>query len=112
MTIHIIRDRATKEQLKEMLQTLGVYIKLAVDIDLGILAGGGELHADCESVLLEDGSEQHNIWGADWYLDLQEVTYQSFINIRPSQNNRSMKIQDLEIQARVEQIVRRLLGDT
>jgi hypothetical protein len=109
--IYIIRDRTTKEQLDEMLQMLSTYIKLAVDIDRNILAGGGELHADCESVLLEDGSEQQNIWGADWYPDLQEVTYQSFINIRPSQNNRSMEIQDLEIQAKVEKIARKLLGD-
>ncbi len=55
--IHIIRDRATKEQLDEMLQMLGSYIKLAVDIERNILAGGAEFHVDCESVLLEDDSE-------------------------------------------------------
>jgi len=55
--IYLIRDHATKEQIDEMLQTLDTYIKLAVDIERGILAGGGEFHADCESVLLEDGSE-------------------------------------------------------
>jgi hypothetical protein len=27
-----------------------------------MLAGGGVLHADCEAVLLEDGSDQTNIW--------------------------------------------------
>lgn len=40
-----------------MLQTLGTYVKLAVDIRRGILAGGGTLHADCEAVLLEDDSQ-------------------------------------------------------
>jgi hypothetical protein len=109
--IYLIREKSTKVQTDEMLQVLGVYIKLAVDIDRGILAGGGEFHADCESALLEDGSEQQNVWGADWYPDAQEVTYESLINIRPSQNNRSMEIQDVAIREKVEQIVRELLGD-
>ena len=56
--INLIQDRATKEQLEEMLEILSSYIKLAVDIERGIWAGGGELHADCEAVLLENGSKQ------------------------------------------------------
>ena len=64
--IHIIRFRATQQQIEEMLQTLGAYIKLAVDIQRGVLAGGGVMHADCESALLDDGSRQENVWGADW----------------------------------------------
>ncbi|MEQ9622641.1 DUF5674 family protein [Coleofasciculus chthonoplastes] len=87
-----------------------LYIKLAVDIQRGILAGGGEFHADCETVLLEDGSEQVNIWGADWYPDSQTVTYESLINIRPRQNNRSMEILDLGIRDQVANIVHNLLG--
>ena len=55
--IHIIRERATPQQMQEMLQDLGTYIKLAVDIEREILAGGGTLHADCEAALLEDGSK-------------------------------------------------------
>jgi hypothetical protein len=109
--IHIIRDRATKEQLDEMLQMLGTYIKLAVDIERNILAGGGEFHADCESALLEDDSEQKNIWGADWNPFTQEVTFESFINIRPSHNNRSMEIQDVLIRDRVALITKNLLGN-
>jgi len=108
--IHIIHDRATKEQLDEMLQMLGTYIKLAVDIERNILAGGGEFHADCEAALLENDSEQKNIWGADWNPFTQEVTFESFINIRPSQNNRSMEIQDVLIRDRVAQITKNLLG--
>lgn len=108
--IHIIRSRATKRQLEEMLQVLGEYIKLAVDIQRGILAGGGVLHADCESALLEDGSQQGNIWGADWSPSSQQVTYESLINIRPRQNNPSLEILDPAIQQRVTEITRQLLG--
>jgi hypothetical protein len=44
-----------------MLEALGDYVKLAVDVRGGILAGGGILHADCESALLEDGSQQEDV---------------------------------------------------
>ena len=53
--------------MRQMLEALGIYIKLAVDIELGILASGGELHADCEQFLLASDSQQANVWGADWY---------------------------------------------
>jgi len=108
--IHIIRSGATKDQMDEMLQILGAYVKLAVDIQRGILAGGGALHADCESVLLEDGSKQEDIWGADWNPQIQQVTYEALINIRPRQNNRSMEILDPTIRERVAQITHQLLG--
>lgn len=109
--IHIIRDRATPEQMQDMLEALELYIKLAVDVDLGILAGGGELHVDCEQMLLIEGSEQANVWGADWYPFQQRVGYESIINIRPSANNRSMAIQSPALRDRIDQIVKSLLGE-
>ena len=109
--IHIVRKRATPQQIQEMLQGLETYIKLAVDVERGILAGGGTLHADCESALLEDGSEQADIWGADWNPTSQQVTYGALINIRPRQDNRSMEILDPEIRKRVAQITYQLLGE-
>ena len=56
--IYLIQERGTQEQIEEMLEILGSYIKLAVDIERRILTGGGELHADCEALLLENGSKQ------------------------------------------------------
>ena len=109
--IYIIRDKATPEQIKDMLEMLQAYIKLAVDIDRRILAGGGAMHADCESVLLDDGSQQEFIWGADWDPSAQQVTFESLINIRPRQNNPSMEILDSTIQEKVAEITIRLLGD-
>jgi Protein of unknown function (DUF5674) len=107
--IHLLRARATSQQMTEMLEVLEVYVKLAVDIEREILAGGGALHADCEAVLLADGSQQENIWGADWIPTTQEVRYEALINIRPRQNNRAMTILDPKIRARVEQVVKPLL---
>ena len=109
--IYIIREKVTPEQIKDMLQMLESYIKLAVDIERGILAGGGAMHADCESVLLDDGSQQEFIWGADWDPAAQQVTFESLINIRPRQNNPSMEILDSNIQEKVAEVTRRLLGD-
>jgi len=109
MKIHLLRARATKEQLNEMLAALGSYIKLAVDIRRGILAGGGILHADCEAVLLDDGSKQEDLWGADWIPSTQQVRFEALINIRPDQNNPSMEILDSSTRDRIADIVRRLL---
>jgi len=109
MTIHIIRTPATPERIAEMRQMFDEFIKLAVDVEHAILAGGGEMHADCESFLLRDGSEQKNIWGADWVPDEAEVRFESFINIRPNQNNPAMTILDPGLRAQVEKIVRGLL---
>jgi hypothetical protein len=108
--IHLIRSRATEQQMADMLQPLGTYIKLAVDIRRGVLAGGGVMHADCEAALLEDGSRQEEVWGADWNPAAQQVTFESLINIRPRQNNPSMDILNPALRERVAEIAQRLLG--
>lgn len=107
--IHIIRTPATQQQIDEMMQSLETYIKLAVDIERGILAGGGVMHADCEAVLLEDGSSQEDTWGADWNPAARQVTFESLINIRPRQANPSMEILDPQRRERVAHITRQLL---
>lgn len=106
--IHLLDSSPTPQQLSEMLEELEDYVKLAVDIERGVVAGGGALHADCEAALLANSSRQENIWGADWIPQIREVRYESFINIRPSQNNPAMTILDPAIRNRVEEIVRGL----
>jgi hypothetical protein len=68
-----------------------------------------ELHADCEALLLADGSQQEDVWGADWVPSTQQVTYEALINLRPRQDNLSMEILDPSIRQRVVEIVRRIL---
>jgi hypothetical protein len=109
MKIHIIRQRATQTEIQQMLEELETYIKLAVDIKRNILAGGGEYHADCEEVLLEDGSRQEDVWGADWYPESWTLEFGALINIRPHQGNRGMEIEHPELRERVETVVRNLL---
>ncbi len=105
MHIHLIKNKASRQQITEMLTTLETYIKLAVDVDRKILAGGGELHADCEAVLLNDGSKQENVWGANWIPLQKKVGYEAMLNISTRRNNPSMEIQDPRIRKLVEAIV-------
>lgn len=109
--IHLIKERATPSEIKEMLEALKSYIKLAVDIKREIVAGGGMLHADCEAALIDEGSRQVDIWGADWIPSSKEVRFEALINIRPRQKNRSMLIEDNGIRLKVERIVKEKLGD-
>jgi hypothetical protein len=67
------------------------------------------MHADCEAVLLDDGSSQEALWGADWNPASRQATFESLINIPPRQNNPSMEILDPQRRERVAQIVRQLL---
>ena len=106
----IFREPTTSGKIIEMAEPFfGLRIKLAVDVTREILAGGGELHFDCEQLLLDDGSQQENIWGADWYPLTKEVGFESIINIRPRQQNMTMGVRDLQLKARIEKIVRYLL---
>ena len=107
MTIHLLRQPATESQAQEMLETHETFIKVAVDIHLGILSGGGEFHADCESVLMEEGSRREDVWGADWIPAEQAVRFGALINIRPRVNP-GMEIQEEAIRRQVEAIVRKL----
>ena len=109
MKIHILRENVTPKEIEEMLQELETYIKLAVDVERSIVAGGGEYHADCEEVLLEDGSRQEDIWGADWYPESRRMEFGALINIRPQQGNHGMEIEDPRLREKIEIIVRRLL---
>ena len=93
-----------------MLEELDPVIKIAVDTRRNNLAGGGIMHADCEAILIEDGSGQNDIWGANWIPTTQTVEFEALINIRPNQQNLSMTIQDPIIKQQIEKIVKKLLG--
>jgi hypothetical protein len=108
--IHVLQQKVTAQQTQDMLEVYGTLIKVVVDIRRRILAGGGEMHADCESALLDEGSEQDDLWGANWYPTDQRVEFESLINIRPRLGNRGILIQSQEIRREVDAITRGLLG--
>ena len=108
--IYILHTKATIEQLTHMLQEYENMVKIVVDIRRRVLAGGGEMHSDCESALLEDGSEQDDLWGANWYPAEQRIAFESLINIRPRLGNRNILIQSEGLRQQVESVTRDTLG--
>lgn len=108
--IYLLDRPANEQEMAGMLEVYPTLIKIVVDIRRGLLAGGGEMHADCESVLLDDGGEQDDLWGANWYPAEQRIEFESLINIRPALGNRSIVIQSQDVRRAVEAITRRILG--
>ena len=105
----VIKKKATKEEIKEMAQDLDGYVKLVVDIERQILTGGGERHVEGEQRLLQDGSEQQDLWGGGLDLETNEIDYNSIINLRPSQNNPSRDILSTTIRKDFDKIAKDLL---
>ncbi|RPH57734.1 hypothetical protein EHM82_00620 [bacterium] len=111
----VIADR--KLSPSELARLVGAYfesmVKYVVDIERRLAAVGGELHADAEKLLLEAGSRQSDLWGANYYPGRGPdkcIEYTSLINIRPAQGNRSMLIGDPEIRERVREVTFALIG--
>jgi hypothetical protein len=77
--------------------TFGDFVKAVVDLDRGIIAVGGELQADEEALLLNNGSTQENLWGINIYPELSGddmIEFDSMINVRPREGNRSRTVED------------------
>lgn len=111
--IRIINDKVALAELKKIAEErFGDMVKAVVDIEQKILAIGGEMHADEEWVLLENGSAQANLWGVNLYPGLTDddfVEFDSMINIRPRQGNRSRNVEDEKVRAKILAVVNLLI---
>lgn len=105
----IVRKKATKSEIEKLAKHFVGYIKVVVDIERGILAGGMDRHADEEKDLLNNGSLQRNLWGGGLDLETKEIDYNSIINLRPNQDNPSRDIMSSEVRYKFAKIVRDLL---
>ena len=109
MDIQIIQDKISLDELKKLApKNYGDMIKAVIDIEQKILAIGGELHADAEALLLEQGSQQKDLWGFNIYpekLKEEIIEYTSLINIRPHQENHSLEVESKEIRIKIAQIL-------
>ncbi|KJJ85215.1 hypothetical protein OMAG_000927 [Candidatus Omnitrophus magneticus] len=105
----IIQKNITLNEITSMaLSIFGNFVKAVVDIEREIIALDAELHSDLEALLLENGSKQKNIWGINIYPDMQGadfIEFDSMINLRPSQGNRSRNVENKEIQKKIIAIV-------
>jgi hypothetical protein len=109
----IITDGISREELAEMSKKMfGNLVKAVVDIEKKIMAIDADLHADEEALLLENGSAQKNLWGINFYPELigeDFVEFDSMINLRPAQGNRSRGVDDLEVQKKILEIIDKLV---
>jgi len=105
----IIKTSITNNELNSIAKVIfGDMIKAVVDIEKEIIAIDAELHSDLEALLLENGSKQENLWGVNFYPEIvgeDFLEFDSMINIRPSQNNRSRGVESELIQDKITEIV-------
>lgn len=109
----VLERRIERADLGRLLRLFGDMIKYVVDVERGVIAIGGELHADAEQVLLEQGSRPADLWGANYYPGRGRegcIEFTSLINIRPARGNRSMEVEDPAIRERIRALTLALVG--
>lgn len=109
----IIDAPVEKSELAELAkERFGDLVKAVVDIDREVMAIGGELHSDEEALLLENGSKQKDLWGINIYPDKsgeELIQFDSIINLRPSQGNRSRDVTDPTARQKILKIIEKLI---
>ncbi len=112
--ILVLRDPIPPEELGRLAhETFVDMVKYVVDIERGVIAVGGQLHADAEQVLLEDGSRPGDLWGANYYHGRGRescIEYTALINIRPARGNPGMEVQDPAVRERMRTLTHALIG--
>jgi Protein of unknown function (DUF5674) len=113
MPIRILNTPVTLDELRRLAaDQFGDFVKAVVDMGRGVMAIGGELHADEEATLLDEGARQADLWGINLYPDrplAEMVEFDSMINVRPSQSNRSRGVEDPTVRRQIQLIVERLV---
>ena len=112
--LQVVRFPVTLTGLEAMAERMfGNLVKAVVDVERGIMAVGGEMHADEEALLLDDGSPQASLWGINLYPaefgSSRFIEFDSVINIRPSQGNRTRSVDDAGARAAITAVVDRLV---
>lgn len=103
-------DTISLTELSEMAEKMyGTLVKADVDVAKKIVVVDMEMHADGEAYLLENGSKQEDLWGINLYPANfgkdDFIEYDSMINLRPSQNNRSRDILDSSVRQQIREMI-------
>lgn len=114
MEIKIVKDSIKREELVNMArEQFGDLVKAVVDVGQGIMAVGGELHADEEVLLIErEGSKREHVWGINIYPEKTGedwIEFDSVINLKPSFDNRSRGVNNPAVQEKIRKIVEKLV---
>ena len=109
--MEILTEKITVAVLKSMAEKMfGNLVKAVVDVRLKKMAVDAELHSDEESLLLEAGSRQQDLWGINVYPDIERkspdfIEFDSMINLRPSQGNKSRGVDDAGTREKIITVV-------
>jgi hypothetical protein len=110
----VLEQRIEHVVLRRLVERFEDMVKYVVDVERRVIAIGGEMHSDAEQVLLESGSRQAEMWGANYYPGRGReacIEFTALINIRPSAGNRGMEVQDQALRARIQEITSALVGE-
>lgn len=113
--LRILNEPVTRAELARLAESgFGDMVKAVVDVRRGMMAIGGELHSDEEAALLDNGSEQRDLWGINLYPGepgAEMIEFDSMINVRPSQRNRSRDVGDEAVREAIRVIVGRWIEE-
>ncbi|MBM3283576.1 hypothetical protein FJY90_05025 [Candidatus Gottesmanbacteria bacterium] len=101
----------TKAEIDKLKELFAVYIKTVVDIQRKVCSAGCDRHFESEKLLLEQGSDQKDLWGGGIDLETKIIDCNSFINIRPAQNNSSNEILDEKIRNQFIRVMEYFFGE-
>ena len=107
--MQILQQPISRENLKEVAKnTFGDMVKCVADVRLGAIAIDADLHADLERLLLDNGSNQEDLWGFNlWVEETGDdfIEFDSLINIRAWQGNPSRDILNPGVRDAIVKIV-------
>ena len=111
--MRIIEKKISILELQKMAeQMFGNLVKAVVDVEKKIMAVDGELHSDEEALLLKKGSQQKDLWGINIYPEIKNdgwIEFDSMINLRPSLQNLSRGVDNVNIRRKIKKIVNKLV---
>ena len=108
--------KITLSELREMADKMfGEMVKANVDVAKKLIVADAELHSDIEQFMLDNGSRQEDLWGINLYPEQfgtpDFIEFDSMINIRPRQGNRSRYVEDVALRVLITKIVKGAITD-
>lgn len=112
--MQLVNEKIALDELKKMsLKMYNQLVKAVIDIQQEVMVVDAQLHADEETILLENGSEQEYLWGINLYPEKfgtpDFIEFDSMVNIRPSWGNFSRDVENPDIQKNIIKIVNKLV---
>lgn len=96
----------TQEEIDKLKEKFDSYIKTVIDLNKRICSAGCDRHFESEKILMDQGSNQKDIWGGGIDMVTKIIDCNSFINIRPKQGNTSNEILNVRLRKKYEDVTK------